>query len=80
IGLCLCGFLYSFAPTVTATFTLAFFGRKHFPLNFPVLTLTLIPASFAPTIAGSLSYESTYLLLLGIAVIGAALNLSIKKA
>lgn len=80
VGLCLCGFLYSFAPTVTATFSLAFYGRKHFPLNFPVLTMTLIPASFAPTIAGSLGYETAYVLLAGIAVLGAVLNLSIKKA
>ena len=80
IGLCLCGFAYSFAPTVTATFSLAFFGRKNFPLNFPVLTLTLIPASFAPTIAGSLSYTWAYALLTGVAVIGALVNLSIRKA
>jgi OFA family oxalate/formate antiporter-like MFS transporter len=80
IGLCICGFAYSFAPTVTATFSLAFFGRKHFALNFPVLTLTLIPASFASTIAGSLSYMTTYALLIGVAVVGAALNLFIKKA
>ena len=80
IGLCLCGLAYSFAPTVTTTFSLAFFGRKHFPLNFPVLTLTLIPASFAATIAGSLSYTTTYALLTGIAVIGAIINLNIRKA
>jgi len=80
IGLCLCGFAFSFAPTVTATFVLAFFGRKHFPTNFPVLTLTLIPASFAATLAGSMTFTATYVLLVGIAVIGAVLNLFIKKA
>lgn len=80
IGLCLCGFLYSFAPTVTTTFTLAFFGRKHFPLNFSVLTLTLIPASFASTIAGSLSSTATYALLTGLAVVGVFINQNIRKA
>ena len=80
IGLCLCGFAFSFAPTVTATFTLAFYGKKNFPMNFPVLTLTLIPASFAATIAGSLSFTGTYSLLLGVAVVGAIVNFFIKKA
>jgi hypothetical protein len=80
IGLCLCGFAYSFAPTVTATFSLAFFGRKYFPLNFPVLTLTLIPASFAATALAPMSYMNTYLILTGIAVVGAVVNLFIRKA
>ena len=81
IGLCLCGFTFSFSPIVTTTFTMAFYGKKHFPMNFPVLTLTLIPASFAATIAGSLpSYAITYSLLTGIAVIGAVVNYFIKEA
>ena len=79
IGLCLCGLAFSFAPTVTATFVQAFFGRKNFPTNFPVLTLTLIPASFAATLAGSLSFTQTYTLLTGIAVLGAVVNFFIGK-
>lgn len=80
IGLCLCGFAYSFGPTVTTTFSLAFFGRKYFPLNFPVLTLTLIPASFAATVLAPMSYTNTYLILAGIAAVGAVVNLLIRKA
>jgi OFA family oxalate/formate antiporter-like MFS transporter len=80
LGLCLCGFAYSFAPTVTSTFTLAFFGRKHFALNFPVLTLTLIPASFASTIFAPMSHTTTYLILIAIAVLGAVINLFIREA
>lgn len=80
VGLGLSGFAFSFSPTVTATFSLAFYGRKHFALNFPVLTLTLIPASFAATLAGSLSFSSTYIVLTGIALLGALTNLFIKKA
>ncbi len=79
-GLCLCGLAYSFAPTVTTTFSLAFFGRKYFPLNFPVLTLTLIPASFAATALAPMSYMNTYLILIGVAVVGATVNLFIRKA
>jgi len=80
IGLCLCGFAFSFSPTVTATFTLAYYGRKNFPMNFPVLTLTLIPASFAATIAGSLSFTTAYTALIAVAVVGAVVNFFIKKA
>ena len=80
VGLCLSGLAFSFSPTVTATFVMAFFGRKNFATNFPVLTLTLIPASFAATIAGSLSMTSTYILLVCVAVVGALVNTLIKKA
>ena len=80
VGLCLSGFAFSFSPTVTATFVMAFYGRKHFAMNFPILTLTLIPASFAATIAGSLSWTGTYTLLIAVAVVGAAVNFFIKEA
>lgn len=80
IGLCLSGVAYGFSPVVTTTFTMAFYGRKHFAMNFPVLTLTLIPASFAPTIAGQMTFMTTYAVLLALAAVGAAVNMFIKKA
>ena len=80
IGLCLCGLAFSFSPTVTATFVMVFYGKKNFSLNFPLLTLTLIPASFAATLAGLLSFNATYAILSVIAVIGAVLNIFIKEA
>ena len=80
IGLCLSGFAFSFAPTVTATFVMSFYGRKNFPMNFPLLTLTLIPASFAATIAGSMTFIGTYYFLMALAVVGAGVNFLIKKA
>ena len=80
LGLCISGFAFSFSPTVTATFALAFYGRKNFPVNFPLLTLTLIPASFAATLAGSLSMTATYILLLAVAIIGALVNYFIREA
>ena len=65
---------------MTTTFSLAFFGRKFFPLNFPVLTLTLIPASFAATALAPANSTTTYLVLTGVAAVGAAVNLFIRKA
>ena len=58
VGLCLCGFSYGFSPTVSAALAGGFYGMKHFSLNFSVLNLVLIPASFMSTLAGRL-YETT---------------------
>lgn len=85
IGLCLCGFTYGFSPTMSAALVAAFYGNKYFPLNFPVLNLVLIPASFSSTLAGALvtasgSYLSTFVVLTVLSVVGLAVNLSIKKA
>ena len=85
IGVCLCGFSYGFAPTTSASFIYALYGEKHFALNFPLLNLVLIPASFAATIAGALfrstgSFVSTFIILIGFSVVGLFFNLSVKKA
>ena len=79
-GLCLSGFAFSFSPTVTAAFALAFYGKKNFAMNFPILTLTLIPASFAATVTSSMSFTTTYIFLLALALLGAVINFYIKKA
>ena len=84
VGLCLCGFTYGFAPTVTAAVTGAFYGPKNFALNFSIMNLILIPASFTATLASSLvasagSYIPAFILLGAFSVVGLFLNLSIKK-
>lgn len=85
VGLCLCGFTYGFSPTMSAALVSAFYGSRYFPLNFPVLNLVLIPASFSSTLAGALvtasgNYLSVFAVLTSLSVIGLAVNLSIKKA
>ncbi len=85
IGLCMCGFTYGFSPTMSAAMVSAFYGGKYFPLNFPVLNLVLIPASFSSALAGILvsasgNYLSTFVVLTALSVVGLAVNLSIKKA
>ena len=85
IGLCLCGFTYGFSPTVSAALVGDFYGMKHFSLNFPVLNLVLIPASFVSTLAASLvessgGYVSTFIVLTAMSVVGLIINLTIKKA
>ncbi len=85
IGLMLCAFSYGFSPTVSAAMVGGFYGMKHYHLNFPVLNLVLIPASFASTLAGKLfevsgGYLSTFIVLTCMSVVGLIVNVSIKKA
>lgn len=85
VGLCLCGFSYGFSPTVSAALAGGFYGMKHFSLNFSVLNLVLIPASFMSTLAGRLyettgTYQLSLLVLTALSVVGLLVNVSIKKA
>ena len=85
IGLMLCAFSYGFSPTVSAAMVGGFYGMKHYHLNFPVLNLVLIPASFVSTLAGKLfevsgGYLSTFIVLTCMSVVGLIVNISIKKA
>ena len=80
IGICLAGMTYSFSPTATTAFTMGFYGKKHFQLNFAVMMLTLIPGSFASTLVGGMSLSASFALLTGFAVVGAVINLIVKKA
>ncbi len=80
IGLCLCGFCYGFSPTVSAAFAAKFYGQAHFSLNFALLNLVLIPASFVPTVLSGCSDTITFAVLLAMSVAGLILNIFIKKA
>lgn len=85
IGLMLCAFSYGFSPTVSAAMVGGFYGMKHYHLNFPVMNLVLIPASFVSTLAGKLyevsgGYLSTFIVLTAMSVVGLIVNLSIRKA
>lgn len=85
VGVCLCGFCYGFAPTTASTFSIAFYGTKHYSLNFSIINLILIPASFAATLAGWLyrstgSFISTFMILTACSVVGLIINLNMKKA
>lgn len=85
IGLFLCGFSYGFAPTISAAFAAEFYGMKNFALNFSLLNLILIPASFGPTLSAMLvssynSYIPTFIILTSISVVGLIINVNIKRS
>ena len=79
-GLLLCGFSYGFSPTMSSAFVSAFYGKKHFGLNFPILNLILIPASFVPTLMSGMSLVVTFGVLAVFSIVGLIINVSIKKA
>jgi OFA family oxalate/formate antiporter-like MFS transporter len=84
VGICLTGISYGCSPTITPAFIGAFYGTKHFSVNFSVANLMLIPSSFTATLAGSMvtstgSYAMPCVLLLFFSVIALFLCFSIRS-
>lgn len=84
IGLLLCGLSYGFSPSISSAVTSEFYGQKNYAINFAIINTMLIPTSFIATLVGSMitksgSFVSSFVLLIVLAVVSLALNLSIKK-
>ena len=84
-GLCLGGFAFGLAPTTGSVFAAKFYGARNFPLNFSVINLVLIPAAFAPALAGMLrestnDFLTVFIIITAISAVGAVINLTMKKA
>ena len=83
-GLLLCGFSYGFSPTVSAAFTMEFYGKKHYGANLSIINLVLIPGAFVPTLSTMLltrsggSYWIVFALLCVFSLIGLAINCTIR--
>ncbi len=84
IGLCLTGLSYGTSPTVSSAFTSSFYGQKYFATNLSISNFNLMVASFIATACSSLQmstggYTAPFILLLALAAVALALNISIKK-
>lgn len=84
LTLLLCGFTLGLCPVTAALYPKIFFGEEHYPLNFSITNLTLIPTSFASTIAGAIltatgSYTLVYIMLLGCGAVGSAFLLWTRR-
>lgn len=84
IGLCLTGLSYGSCPTVTSAFTSAFYGQKHFSVNYSIINFNLIFASIIAGFSNKLlintgSYISSFIMLLILSVCAMFLNFSIKR-
>lgn len=78
------GLAYGGTPTMSAAITKSFFGSKHFAINFPVMNLSLLVASFSSTAAGGLydmsgNYRSTFMLIAALVALSLAIQVAIKK-
>lgn len=85
LALLLCGFCYGLCPTSTAIYPRLFYGEKNYALNFGIMNLTLIPASFIATLAGSIitrtgSYLPVFVMLTAFGAVGSVILLNTRKA
>lgn len=69
------GLAYSGITPTNSSFIRAYFGAKHYPVNFSLIGTNLIFASFGSTVSGALydassSYNSTFFLIIGLAAAG----------
>ena len=83
LGFVLGGLAYSGVTPTNSAFCRAYFGPGHYPVNFPLINTNLIFASFGSTVSGALydaggSYNSTFLLIIGLAAVGIVCSLAIS--
>lgn len=84
VSICLAGLSYGTSPTISSTFTAAFYGTRDFALNYSVTNTKLLFASFAATVTSALltatgTYMAPFALLLGLAVAAFVLNFFIRR-
>jgi len=82
LGFILGGMSYGGVTPTNSAFISSYYGMKNYPLNFSMVNLNLLIASFGSTVAGALydksgSYMSSYVMLIGLAVVGILLSIAI---
>ncbi|MCI6885982.1 MAG: MFS transporter [Lachnospiraceae bacterium] len=83
-GFVCCGFSYGGLNPSISAFVNASYGGKNYPINFSVMNLNLLIASFGGTIGGLLfdisgSYMTTLFYMIGSGVVSLIFTLSIRK-
>lgn len=83
-GFICCGLSYGGITPTNSAFANAFYGPKHYPVNYSIVNLNLIFASFGGTLSGMLfdasgSYLSTFVALLIAIAVGTVCTVLIKK-
>ena len=84
VGFICCGLSYGGITPTNSAFANAFYGPKHYPVNYSIVNLNLIFASFGGTLSGMLfdasgSYLSTFVALLVAIAVGTVCTVLIKK-
>ena len=83
-GLCVTGFSYGSCPTISSAFVAAFYGSKHFAMNFSIMNFNLMCASLLATVSSILltnsgGYVAPFVLLLALSGVALVLNFSVKR-
>lgn len=83
-GLCLTGMSYGSCSTITAAFTSAFYGMKHFSTNMAFMTFNVMGGSLIATVSNKVlevtgGYTATFMMLLALTFIALILNVFIRK-
>lgn len=78
------GLAYSGVTPMNSAFIGAFYGMKNYPVNYPIVNMNLLIASFGSTISGALfdatgSYMSTMFLMLGAVLVATVISIFIKR-
>lgn len=75
----LVGLAYGGVPPINSAFAACFFGRKHYALNFSIINLNLIAASYLGPLCGGGSYGGIFTAIFIFAAAGAVLTLLVKR-
>lgn len=83
IGFLLGGLAYSGVTPTNSAFCRAYYGPANYPVNFSLINSNLIFASFGSAVSGALfdasgSYNATFFLIIGLAVVGILCSLAIS--
>ena len=83
-GMCLTGLSYGACPTISSALTSEMYGTKYFAMNFPIMTCSLMVASFIATginmlVAAAGTYVAAFLALLVLCLIALFLNIKLRK-
>lgn len=83
-GFIFTGLGYGGPPTMSAAVTKQFYGQKNYPVNFSLMNINLLVASFASTAAGAIldttnSFTAIFLILFAFAVTAFASALALRR-
>lgn len=78
------GLAFGGITPMNSAFIAAFYGRKNYPINYSIINMNLLLASFGGTIAGALydasgSYLNTFFIMLGGVAIATICSVIIKR-
>ncbi len=84
VAFCVTGFAYGGVTPMNSAFVNGFYGTTHYSVNYPIVVLNLLVASFGSTIAGALydasgSYMSTLILMLAMVVLATVSSIFIRR-